>query len=89
MGKDTWFALQPFQVGGAFQARRSRLKASPRLWHSKMGAARRTCFLLMHQEGSMLDLRLPRRFNAAEYFIDRHIEEGRGAKTAILSEKRA
>ena len=37
----------------------------------------------------MLDLRLPRRFNAAEYFIDRHIEEGRGAKTAILSEKYA
>ena len=36
----------------------------------------------------MLDLRLPRRFNAAEFFIDRHIAEGRGAKTAILSERR-
>jgi len=36
----------------------------------------------------MLDLRLPRRFNAAEYFIDRQSRRP-GAKTAILSEKRA
>ena len=35
----------------------------------------------------MPDLKLPRRFNAAEYFVDRHLEEGRGAKTAILSDR--
>lgn len=34
----------------------------------------------------MLELNLPRRFNAAEYFIDRHVEEGRGEKTAIYYE---
>ena len=34
----------------------------------------------------MLDLRLPRQFNAAEYFVDRHLKEGRGGKTAILSD---
>jgi benzoate-CoA ligase len=36
----------------------------------------------------MLDLGLPRQFNAADYFIDRNVVEGRGAKTAILSEQR-
>ena len=36
----------------------------------------------------MLELNLPRRFNAAQYFIDRNIEEGRGDKEAILSEDR-
>ncbi len=36
----------------------------------------------------MLQLNLPRRFNAAEYFIDRHIEKGRGAKEAVLFEDR-
>ncbi len=36
----------------------------------------------------MLDLKLAGRFNAAEYFVDRHIEEGRGDKTAIIAEGR-
>ena len=36
----------------------------------------------------MLKLNLPSHFNAAQYFIDRNIEEGRGEKTAILSEDR-
>lgn len=35
----------------------------------------------------MQDLNLPRQFNAAEYFVDRHLEEGRGEKTAILSDR--
>jgi benzoate-CoA ligase len=35
----------------------------------------------------MLDLKLPRQFNAAEYFVDRHLEEGRGEKVAILSDR--
>ena len=34
----------------------------------------------------MLNLNLPRQFNAAEYFIDRNVAEGRGSKTAILFE---
>jgi len=36
----------------------------------------------------MLDLNLPRQFNAADYFIDRNIDAGRGDKTAILYEDR-
>jgi benzoate-CoA ligase len=32
----------------------------------------------------MLELNLPRRFNAAQYFVDRNVDEGRGAQTAIL-----
>jgi hypothetical protein len=34
----------------------------------------------------MIELNLPRQFNAAEYFVDRNINEGRGDKTAILFE---
>ena len=34
----------------------------------------------------MLELNLPRQFNAAEYFVDRHVAAGRGGKTAILFE---
>jgi len=34
----------------------------------------------------MLELNLPRQFNAAEYFVDRNVGEGRGDKTAILYE---
>ncbi len=34
----------------------------------------------------MLNLNLPRQFNAAEYFVDRNINEGRGDKAAILFE---
>ena len=37
----------------------------------------------------MLELNLPRQFNAAEYFVDRNVAEGRGDKTAILYEDRA
>ncbi len=37
----------------------------------------------------MLDLNLPRQFNAAEYFVDRNVAEGRGDKTAILFEDQA
>jgi benzoate-CoA ligase len=33
----------------------------------------------------MLKLNLPSHFNAAQYFIDRNVEEGRGEKPAILS----
>ena len=29
---------------------------------------------------------LPEQFNAATYFIDRHLQEGRGEKTAIEAE---
>lgn len=36
----------------------------------------------------MLDLGLPRRFNAADYFIDRNITKGFGDKTAIFAEDR-
>lgn len=32
----------------------------------------------------MLKLNLPRQFNAARYFIDRNVEEGRGEKAAVL-----
>jgi benzoate-CoA ligase family protein len=34
----------------------------------------------------MLELNLPRLFNAAEYFVDRNVVEGRGDKAAILFE---
>ena len=34
----------------------------------------------------MLELNLPRQFNAAEYFVDRNVEEGRGEKIAIIHE---
>ncbi|MCJ7596599.1 MAG: AMP-binding protein, partial [Desulfobacterales bacterium] len=34
----------------------------------------------------MLSLNLPRRFNAATYFVDRNVHEGRGGKTAIIYE---
>lgn len=34
----------------------------------------------------MLELNLTRRFNAAQYFVDRNVDEGRGDKTAILFE---
>jgi benzoate-CoA ligase len=34
----------------------------------------------------MLELNLPRNFNAAEYFVDRNMAEGRGNKAAILYE---
>jgi benzoate-CoA ligase len=37
----------------------------------------------------MLELNLPRRFNAAEYFVDRNVDEGRGEQTAILYEDQA
>jgi benzoate-CoA ligase len=36
----------------------------------------------------MLDLGLPRGFNAAAHFIDRNVAEGRGDKTAIFTEGR-
>lgn len=34
----------------------------------------------------MLDLNLPRKFNATQYFVDRNLENGRGDKQAILFE---
>ena len=34
----------------------------------------------------MLELNLPRQFNAAEYLVDRNVAESRGDKTAILFE---
>ncbi len=34
----------------------------------------------------MLELNIPREFNAAEYFVDRNVAEGRGDKEAILFE---
>ena len=37
----------------------------------------------------MLELNLPRMFNAAEYFVDRNVAEGRGDKAAILFEDQA
>ncbi len=37
----------------------------------------------------MLELNLPRQFNAAEYFVDRNLAEGRGDKTSILFENQA
>lgn len=36
-----------------------------------------------------LELNLPNIFNAADYFIDRHIREGRGNKLAVLCEDRS
>ena len=38
------------------------------------------------QRENMIELNLARQFNAAEYFIDRNLAEGRGDKTAILYE---
>jgi benzoate-CoA ligase len=35
---------------------------------------------------NMLELNLPRQFNAAQYFIDRNVDEGRGERVAIYSE---
>nr|WP_243689304.1 AMP-binding protein [Geotalea toluenoxydans] len=35
------------------------------------------------------NLNLPEQFNAADYFIDRNIREGRANKTAVLCEERA
>ena len=35
----------------------------------------------------MLELNLPRQFNAAEYFVDRNVVEGRGDKVAIIHEE--
>lgn len=32
-------------------------------------------------------LELPRRYNAASHFIDRHLAEGRGDKVAIIDDK--
>lgn len=37
----------------------------------------------------MMELNLPNRFNAATYFVDRNVDEGRGEKTAILFEDKA
>ena len=37
----------------------------------------------------MLELNLPARFNAAQYFVDRNVDEGRGEQTAILYEDQA
>ncbi|MGD9139255.1 MAG: AMP-binding protein, partial [Desulfobacterales bacterium] len=37
----------------------------------------------------MIDLKLPRQFNAAEYFVDRNLVAGRGDKTAILYQDQA
>ena len=34
----------------------------------------------------MLELNLPGRFNATQYFVDRNVDEGRGEQTAILFE---
>ena len=34
----------------------------------------------------MLNLNLPTHFNAAHYLVDRHVEEGRGERPAILFE---
>ncbi len=39
------------------------------------------------EEKDMLELNLPRQFNAAAYFIDRHEEEGRADKTALIHEE--
>lgn len=36
-----------------------------------------------------VDLNLPEKFNAADYFVDRNIREGRGQKTAILCRDKA
>jgi benzoate-CoA ligase len=37
----------------------------------------------------MLELNLPRQFNAAEYFVDRNVAEGRGDQPAILTDDRS
>jgi benzoate-CoA ligase len=37
----------------------------------------------------MIELNIPREFNAAEYFVDRNVADGRGDKTAILFEEQA
>ena len=36
----------------------------------------------------MLEIDLPRQFNAAAYFVDRNVEEGRGDKIAVIHEDR-
>ena len=36
-----------------------------------------------------LDLKLPELFNAADYFVDRNVREGRGEKTAVICEDRS
>ena len=35
------------------------------------------------------ELGLPRQFNAADYFVDRNVREGRGNKMAVLCEDRS
>lgn len=37
----------------------------------------------------LFNLNLPKEFNAADYFVDRNIREGRGSKTAVLCEDRS
>ncbi len=34
-------------------------------------------------------VRIPERFNAARFFVDRHVEEGRGDRTALVSDRRS
>ncbi|GKT09016.1 benzoate-CoA ligase family protein [Desulforhabdus sp. TSK] len=36
-----------------------------------------------------LDLKIPELFNAADYFVDRNVREGRGQKTAVICEDRS
>ena len=40
----------------------------------------------MSTVSSMPSVTLPEQFNAATYFLDRHLAEGRGTKTAIFFE---
>src|SRR3990170_646480 len=41
----------------------------------------------MPAEAAMTSLTLPRRYNAANHFIDRHLGEGRGEKTALTDDQ--
>ena len=41
----------------------------------------------MAAEGATTSLNLPRRYNAANHFIDRHVAEGRGGKVALTDDK--
>ena len=41
-----------------------------------------------YEQVIMLELNLPRQFNAAAYFVDRNVEEGRGDKIAVIHENR-
>jgi benzoate-CoA ligase family protein len=41
----------------------------------------------MAAEGATTGLDLPRRYNAANHFIDRHVAEGRGGKIALTDDK--